>query len=133
MDTARARELLTDERDRLRRIREQTLGDSPHFGPEARGSVDPGLSTQPADAASQTFEAERDASVLGHVDEALGEIDAALERVADGTFGHCEECGRTIPDDRLEAVPATRFCVEHQQREEARTRAALGGALRQRG
>jgi hypothetical protein len=38
----------------------------------------------------------------------------AMERVDRGVFGLCEACHREIPDDRLEAVPATRFCVEHE-------------------
>jgi RNA polymerase-binding protein DksA len=41
----------------------------------------------------------------------LVEIDAALERVAAGTYGTCEGCGRPIPPERLEARPTTRTCV----------------------
>lgn len=42
---------------------------------------------------------------------ALRETDAALERVRMGTYGVCESCGRDIPLARLEARPATPFCV----------------------
>lgn len=42
----------------------------------------------------------------------LAEIDEALERIADGTYGTCRECGRPIPPERLEALPATSQCVE---------------------
>ena len=55
-------------------------------------------------------EAERLASELR---ETLDEVDAALERVDDGTYGNCEVCGKPIGAARLEAMPATRFCIEH--------------------
>jgi len=41
----------------------------------------------------------------------LAEIDAALDRLAAGTYGACERCGRQIPADRLEARPVARLCV----------------------
>lgn len=41
----------------------------------------------------------------------LREIDAALERVKDGTFGKCSQCGGEIPAARLEAVPSAMYCV----------------------
>lgn len=48
---------------------------------------------------------------LGHVEEAeLKRIDAALARIADGTYGFCVKCGAAIPDARLEAVPEAPLC-----------------------
>ena len=41
----------------------------------------------------------------------VAEIDAALERVEAGTYGHCEACGKTIPHARLEVVPEATLCV----------------------
>jgi DnaK suppressor protein len=49
---------------------------------------------------------------------ALDEITAALTRLDAGTYGTCEGCEYTIPDERLEFMPATRLCVECQQRSE---------------
>jgi RNA polymerase-binding protein DksA len=43
--------------------------------------------------------------------QAIGEIDAALQRISDGTYGRCAGCGRPIPRARLRALPAVRFCV----------------------
>ena len=55
------------------------------------------------------------AGVLSRLDGAerrlLDEIDAAQARLAAGTFGACEKCGKSIPLARLRAVPATRLCV----------------------
>ena len=41
----------------------------------------------------------------------LAEVDAAIARIDDGTYGQCERCGAAIAVERLEAVPATRSCV----------------------
>jgi RNA polymerase-binding transcription factor DksA len=59
--------------------------------------------------------------------DAIFEIDHALRRIADGTYGICEATGKTIPDERLEAVPWTRFLseVEEQVEAEARLRRPL--------
>jgi DnaK suppressor protein len=43
---------------------------------------------------------------------ALAGIDRALEKLAEGTYGRCDSCGRSIPLQRLEAVPSTAYCVE---------------------
>ncbi|MCB1006020.1 MAG: TraR/DksA C4-type zinc finger protein [Acidimicrobiales bacterium] len=45
--------------------------------------------------------------------EQLDDVDRALGKLDDGTYGSCEVCGATIPDERLAAMPATRFCIEH--------------------
>jgi DnaK suppressor protein len=58
---------------------------------------------------------ERSARVLARLDDRsrylIEEADAALQRIAEGTYGTCEDCEREIPVARLHAVPATRFCV----------------------
>jgi len=41
----------------------------------------------------------------------LGEVDAALRRLDDGSYGTCEGCGTPVPDARLEARPTARTCV----------------------
>lgn len=43
----------------------------------------------------------------------LDDIENALRRMDDGTYGTCEVCGNPISEDRLEMLPATRFCIEH--------------------
>lgn len=66
-----------------------------------------------ADHASDTFEREKDRSIGASLTDKLEEIDAALERIESGNYGVCQVCGRDIADERLEAVPATRFCRDH--------------------
>ncbi len=55
--------------------------------------------------------------ILGELEdieiEILREIDKALERMKDGTYGLCEVCGKPIEEKRLEALPWTTLCIEH--------------------
>ena len=48
-----------------------------------------------------------------HLVELLSEVDAALNRIADGTYGMCAVCNEAIEPDRLIADPVVRFCIEH--------------------
>ena len=43
----------------------------------------------------------------------LAEVEHALAKIDTGTYGTCETCGEAITDARLEAMPATRWCVQH--------------------
>jgi len=48
----------------------------------------------------------------------LADIEDARHRLADGTYGRCHACGDAIAEDRLAAVPATRYCVGHEYQAE---------------
>src|SRR5579875_1175383 len=76
----------------------------------------------PAETATETFDRERDLSVLAQAEAELVEVRHALERLANGTYGMCEVCGREIDDERLLAEPATRFCLVDMLRAEADAR-----------
>ncbi len=52
--------------------------------------------------------------------EKLREIEEALERIEDGTFGTCDRCGEKIPMGRLKAMPSTTVCVKCKSEEEKR-------------
>ena len=54
----------------------------------------------------------------------VADIDGALQRIDDGTYGTCERCGKPIPEARLEALPAARFDAACQS--ELETRQGLG-------
>ncbi len=51
--------------------------------------------------------------------ELVHEIDAALVRMGEGNYGRCLECGKPIGEARLDAVPWTAYCTEHQEMHEA--------------
>ncbi|MFS0727277.1 TraR/DksA C4-type zinc finger protein [Paenibacillus sp. 1P07SE] len=69
----------------------------------------------PGDLGTETFEKARDMAIDDSLSERLGEIEAALARMEDGTYGHCEISGEPIPFERLEAVPYTTRTVEHAE------------------
>ncbi|HKX72250.1 MAG TPA: TraR/DksA C4-type zinc finger protein [Acidimicrobiales bacterium] len=115
MDDDDARRHLDDERDRLRRLRATLDGEHLDDEPEEDASGELSHADQhQADAASDAFEREKEFALLDQVDADLAAVDRALDRLSNGTYGRCEACGEPIGDPRLEAVPAARFCVEHQ-------------------
>ncbi len=67
------------------------------------------------DPEGQTIAYERSqlASLTARAREHLAELDRAAERVADGSYGRCEVCGRPIGEGRLEARPGASTCIEH--------------------
>ena len=67
------------------------------------------------DPEGQTIAYERSqlAALTGGARERLAELDAALDRVAAGTYGRCTVCGETIAAGRLEARPTARTCLAH--------------------
>jgi len=65
----------------------------------------------PASHGSETFEREKDLSILESLERELAELEAALQRVDDGTYGIDEVTGEPIPPERLEAIPTARTNV----------------------
>lgn len=78
-----------------------------------------------ADTASGELERERLFATLLAEGNRLSEVEAALERIAAGTYGVCEATGKVIPDERLRALPWTRYTREAA---EARERDGRRGA-----
>lgn len=66
----------------------------------------------PADLGTETFEREKDLSILEQLEAELGELQAALERIDNGTYGIDEVTGEPIAPERLEALPAARTNVD---------------------
>ena len=75
-----------------------------------------------ADIGTETFNRERDLSILESLEAELADVEHALRRLDEGTYGTCEACGRQIDGARLEAMPATRFCLEDQAAAEQEAR-----------
>jgi RNA polymerase-binding transcription factor DksA len=105
-------------RQHLLSLRSRLTGDVSHLADEAlrknQKDASGNLSSMPihmADIGSDNYEQEFTLSLMANVGQALDEIAAALERIDDGSFGSCEECGDDIPKARLEALPYARYCV----------------------
>ncbi len=82
-----------------------------------------------ADAGTDTFDRDFALSLVSSEQEALTEIDAAIKRVHNGTYGVCEVTGKPIAKERLLAVPFTRYSAEAQkeiEKNRMRTRSSAG-------
>jgi RNA polymerase-binding transcription factor DksA len=64
-----------------------------------------------ADSSQVTAERGEAGALAGELTEALAEVEAAIARLGEGTYGQCERCGQTIAPARLEAMPAARRCI----------------------
>ncbi|GAB5561184.1 MAG: hypothetical protein SynsKO_28310 [Synoicihabitans sp.] len=87
-----------------------------------------------ADAGTDTFDRDFALSLVANEQEALSEIEAAIQRIKNGTYGMDEVTGKPIDKDRLAAVPFTRYTAETQKnlernRHRVRTQAGLGGEM----
>ncbi len=125
MDTDLARQRLADERARLDGVK-STFDDEGLTQQSENDSVGElsSYDQHQADMGTETFEREKDLSILEQVEAELADVEHALRRLDDGTYGTCEVCGKAIPDERLEAMPAARLCLEHQAEAEREVRFA---------
>jgi DnaK suppressor protein len=71
-----------------------------------------GIDDNFADSASATTERGEVLALIDQARERLAAIEEALARMDDGTYGECADCGKPIPDTRLEARPLSVLCVE---------------------
>jgi RNA polymerase-binding transcription factor DksA len=119
VDAESARRHLEAEHQRLESLRASIDRDRIHDEPEEDSSAELSHFDQhPADAASDAFEREKVFSILDGVQAELDDVERALKLLDEGTYGLCQACGEEIGDERLAAVPATRFCLEHQSQVE---------------
>jgi len=114
----RFEKMLLDERARLLKSIRNIEDESRAEGNRERSSD---LSSY-AESGTDNFELETALNIASSESERLAEIDDALQRIKDGTYGICEGSGKPIPKKRLEAFPAARYCVEYQEELEKQQR-----------
>ncbi len=81
-------------------------------------------SIHPADLGTDAMEREKDLQVATAEGKLLVEIKEAIARLAGGSFGSCESCGKEIDRRRLEVVPQARLCLKCQEQAERRPAAS---------
>ncbi|HMF03594.1 MAG TPA: hypothetical protein VKH17_02180 [Acidimicrobiia bacterium] len=112
VDPDEARKRVMDEKARVEGLihnLKDELGDGPENDELSELSD---YDQHPADTASETFEREKDVSILEQLEEELAELQAALERIDDGTYGVDEVTGEPIAPERLAAFPTARTNVD---------------------
>ncbi len=80
-------------------------------GGEASGGLSD-VPVHPADLGSHEFEEDVTLDLLTNEEQLLAEVNAAWERLEQGSFGRCEKCRREITRERLEAMPYARHCIQ---------------------
>ena len=94
------KELLTEKLDQLKALRE----------PQMDGKENSSFGKR-EDEANETFELEKSLALEGKLNENLAEIEHALEKHKNGTYGICDNCGEMIGEARLEALPKATLCI----------------------
>ena len=118
IDTERFRDALVEERRRvehaLATLRHEHPGSLDDEVEEVAATSDNHL----AETASATLGREIDYTLGDNAEQVISEIDAALKRIEDGSYGTCGSCGREIPVGRLEANPWASLCIDCKRRAE---------------
>jgi len=105
-DLAKFRKLLIELKARL-------TGDVTMMAMEAlNSSSSSGAPTHMADLGTDAYEQEFTLNLMANEGDRLEQVQAALERIADGSYGTCLECEGRIPKARLEVIPETPYCVK---------------------
>ncbi|HYY28065.1 MAG TPA: hypothetical protein VE860_08990 [Chthoniobacterales bacterium] len=105
---------LLKQRRRLLKLRENLLSEIQEQTAEAREDI-PSYSMHPADAGTDSFDRDLVLGLVSFEQAGIYEIDAALKRIEEGTYGICELTGQRIPWLRLEAIPWTKFSLEAER------------------
>lgn len=69
----------------------------------------------PAEMGTELFETEHNSALRVHEEHLLKDIQDALGRIEEGTFGKCAFCGQEVDRERLEAIPYTRLCIQCEE------------------
>jgi RNA polymerase-binding transcription factor DksA len=103
------RTLLSTLRGQLERERDRLHRQIAELSGEGTLSYDENF----ADSGQVAAEQGENKALLNQFQEQLADIERALGKFEDNTYGLCERCGQPIAEARIEAMPATRYCIDH--------------------
>lgn len=95
----------------IKAMKEHETGEQDKYSSTELSNYD----NHPADLGSELFQVELNTALKVHEEHLLKEIHDALGRIDEGKFGTCELCGKEITEERLEAIPYTRLCMDCEQ------------------
>ncbi len=116
-ETEKIRLALTARRDELQEEYDHTLTEITEL---QRDRLTDSAGDDQADTGTKTFEREQEITLANAILERVYQVERALERLDEGTYGYCERCGNPIPVERLAAFPSATLCVSCKQLEERR-------------
>ena len=103
--------LLAAEESRLQKELETVADKDPVTGGYKPKQADYGDETREEELAREATDSNVNATIEHELKAQLDAVHKAQEKLQDGSYGVCEKCGATIPSERLEALPATPYCV----------------------
>ena len=112
---------LTLHREKLLALRARLQGDTTQMEDNALNKDHSKTTSMPSNMAelgTGNFDQELTLRVLGSGEDTLDQIESAIERIEDGSYGRCEECGEEIPMNRLDAIPYAAECVRCASQDE---------------
>ncbi|MBV8257883.1 MAG: TraR/DksA C4-type zinc finger protein [Actinobacteria bacterium] len=118
IDTDHFRTALLEERERVEAALENLRDEHPGSLDEEVEEIAATSDNHLAETATATMNREIDYGLEENSRQVLSEIDAALQRIEDGTYGICTNCGREIPVERLEAYPWASLCIDCKRESE---------------
>ena len=118
IDTEHFRTLLMEERERVQRAIAHLRDEHPGSLEDETDELATASDNHMGDIASATLDREIDYSLGENAGQHLADIDAALKRIDDGTYGTCVVGGEKIGEERLEAMPWTPLCIDHARAQE---------------
>ena len=110
------RERLLEERARLVNAARYLQREHPGSMEDELGELSHSGDNHLGDMATVTYDRELDHGLEEGVQQTVDQIDAALRRIEDGTYGNCEVCGQQIAALRLEAIPWATRCIDDAKR-----------------
>lgn len=108
---AKQQRALLDERATYTQQAEELKAEADQLAAE----MEPGdtqFDDESGEGGTQQLDRERDLALSAQAQAAVEEIDRALAKIDEGTYGRCERCGKAIPKPRLEAIPWAALCVQ---------------------
>ena len=115
------RQLLITERAKLAEEIRAIAQDASKSPREASGDLS-AYTLHMADMAADTYDRELSMNIVSSEQELLYQIDDALKRLDDGSFGLCQQCNESITMSRLKAVPYASLCIKCQRAKEQKTK-----------
>lgn len=117
-DYSNARQMLLD----MKRDFEERIARTGHYGLDDAMRDELGelsmADNHPADVASELFERGKDLGLQRLMEQRLDEVDSALKAVSEGRYGICQNCGKEIGRERMEANPLAIECIDCRERQE---------------
>jgi DnaK suppressor protein len=116
------RQVLEQERQRLMAELEVMEEHTPEVEEQVGMDIGGGYDEDLADVASTTFEREKSVALESSVQHMLTQVEEALQRIEDGTYGRCLRCGNFIDYARLNVLPSATLCIHCKELEEKTAR-----------